>query len=100
MKVAPSCLQTLQAYGGRLLAQPASYDAFRLYAGREVTGTVDWGPTAGEGTRTGRAHPNRPRGTYRFEWREFSNESGVRMRCLLVPVEGVPGRPGPVDLLA
>jgi hypothetical protein len=64
-----------------------------------VTGTVDWGPTAGEGTKTSREHAIVLAGTYRFEWRDFSREAGVEVRSLLVPVEAVPGEPGLVDLL-
>ena len=68
----------------RLVA--ASYDAFRLHDDREVTGTVDWGPTAGEGTRTGRADPIVLTGTYSFRWQDFSEVAGRPFRYLLVPV--------------
>lgn len=70
--------------------QQASYTAFRLHDGREVTGRVDWGPTAGQGTRSGREHPIVLRGRYRFAWRDFSGVVGVRLRCLLIPVTDCP----------
>jgi hypothetical protein len=78
---------------------PASYDAFRIHEGREVTGTLDWGSTASEGTKTGREHPIVLGGNYHLTWRDYSNESGAQMRCLLIPVEEPPDEPGPVDLL-
>lgn len=81
-------------------AAPASYDEFRLHEGREVTGTVDWGPTAGEGTKTGRAHPIVLAGHYRLAWRDFSALPGSRkLRYLLVPVAGIGGVTAPIELL-
>jgi hypothetical protein len=79
--------------------KPASYDAFRIDEERRVTGRLDWGPTAGEGTRTGRQHPIVLAGRYQFRWRDFSCVGSVRLRCLLVPVAALPQEPGPVELL-
>jgi hypothetical protein len=78
---------------------PASYDAFRIHEGREVAGTLDWGASAGEGTKTGREHPIVLGDNYHLTWRDYSNVSGVQMRCLLIPVEELSDEPGPVDLL-
>lgn len=80
-------------------AVPASYDAFRIHEGREVTGTLDWGATAGEGTKTGREHPIVLGGNYHLTWRAYSDVFGAQVRCLLIPVEEAPDEPGPVDLL-
>jgi hypothetical protein len=81
-------------------ATPASYDEFRLHEGREVTGTVDWGATAGEGTKTGRRHPILLTGRYRLDWRDFSPLPGGRkVRYLLVPVAGVGEVTAPSELL-
>jgi hypothetical protein len=80
--------------------RPASYDAFRIHEAREVNGTLDWGPTAGEGTRTGREHPIVTAGSYRFAWCDFSNAGSAAFRYLLVPVVAPPATLGPVELLA
>lgn len=51
---------------------PTGYDAFRVHEGREVSGTLDWGPSAGAGTRAGRTQPLALRGDYRLAWRSYS----------------------------
>lgn len=69
-------------------ATAASYDAFRVHDGREVSGTLEWGPTAGPGTRTGRAHPIALVGRYTLTWRDFSRVGGRQFRYLALPVSG------------
>lgn len=51
---------------------PTGYDAFRVHEGREVSGALDWGPSAGAGTRAGRSEPLTLRGKCRLGWRPFS----------------------------
>lgn len=65
----------------------ASYDAFRTHEGRQVSGTVDWGASAGPGTRTGRTDPLALVGSYLLSWRDFSEVGGgVRFRYLPIIV--------------
>jgi hypothetical protein len=75
------------------------YDAFRIHDGREVTGTLDWGPTAGAGTRAGRTEPLALRGDYRLAWRLYSRVgTSAEQRYLAIMVgpgasPRPPGRP-------
>jgi hypothetical protein len=48
------------------------YDTFRIHDGAILTGTLEWGPTAGAGTRKGREPAHLLAGTYRASWRPFS----------------------------
>jgi hypothetical protein len=66
--------------------RPTAYDAFRLHEGRTVSGSLDWGPTAGPGTKTGRVDPIALDGTYELRWRPFSTVGAATFRYLLVPV--------------
>lgn len=65
---------------------PTVYDDFRLHEGREVAGTLDWGPTTGEGTKIGRTEPVTLNGRYTLTWRDFSQSGPATFRYLLVPV--------------
>jgi hypothetical protein len=78
----------------------ASYDAFRVHEGREVSGTVDWGPSAGAGTRTGRQDAITLARRYTFAWRDFSAPAGARLRYLAVPVRAGDGGPPVVAVSA
>lgn len=66
----------------------ASYDSFRIHQDREIDGALEWGPTAGAGTRIGREHPLFLAGHYRCEWNDFSEVADARFRYLLLCVEG------------
>lgn len=64
------------------------YDAFRVHSGREASGTLDWGPTAGPGTRAGRTQPLTLADAYIMRWRSFSEVGtpGVELRYLPIMV--------------
>lgn len=70
--------------------KPDANDAeFVLYKGREITGSLAWGPRAGTGTVRGREGPVEIRGRYRPQWREYSSPEGTghtRFRYLLLQV--------------
>lgn len=62
--------------------------AFRLYEGVTLSGTRDWGPQSGPGTRKNREAAIPLRGNYTVSWRDFS-DVGVaagRFRTLAVEV--------------
>lgn len=60
---------------------------FRLDDGRVLTGTLEWGPTAGAGTRASREAPLELRGTYPLHWQPYSTVAGRELRYLLLAVE-------------
>ena len=65
------------------------YDAFRIHDGSIVTGMLDWGPSAGAGTRKGREAPHALTGTYTPRWQPFSrvaSGSGGEFRTLTLIV--------------
>lgn len=63
------------------------YEAFRVHEGREVSGTLDWGPTAGPGTRAGRTEPLALRREYRLAWRPYSRVvTSAELRYLAIAV--------------
>ena len=73
-------------------AQPgAGYDAFRIYDGLVLGGTLEWGERAGSGTRRGRESPLVIGGPYELHWRDYSTV-GVGLaetfRVLVVEVGG------------
>lgn len=49
------------------------FDQFRLNEGRNVEGQLEWGPSAGLGTRRGRESPIILRGTYTAHWRPYAS---------------------------
>ena len=72
----------------------AAYDDFRLTDGRLVSGTLEWGPSAGPGTKRGREAPLSLVGRYDLHWSDYSHVvSGPAgdFRYLVVDVpRGVP----------
>jgi hypothetical protein len=65
------------------------YDAFRIHDGATLTGTLEWGPTAGAGTRKGREGAHLLAGIYRPSWRPFSTvgaRSAAEFRTLTILV--------------
>jgi hypothetical protein len=54
-------------------ARATGFDAFRLYEGRELTGQLEWGPSAGAGTRRGREAPIVLRGTHTTQWQPYAS---------------------------
>lgn len=70
--------------------KPTGYDQFRLHDGTTLTGTVDWGASAGPGTRRNREVAHTLRGTYPLRWWPYSRvaeSSGGEFRALIVQVE-------------
>lgn len=45
---------------------------FRIHEGREISGTLFWSESAGEGTMKGREEPIVIEGTYKFSWHDYS----------------------------
>jgi hypothetical protein len=69
-------------------------EAFRLHQGRELAGTLRWGPSAGPGTTRGREPDLNLAGRYELNWGSFSAVTGVgagEFRVLPIPVAA--GRP-------
>lgn len=60
---------------------------FCIHDGRELSGQLRWGPTAGPGTRKGHEGPIVLRGRYTLRWQEFKNEP-MEHRVLVVEVPG------------
>jgi len=62
--------------------------AFRLYEGRTLAGTCDWGPNTGPGTKRGRESPITLHGSYSMHWRDYSRAPGPagQFRALTVEV--------------
>lgn len=50
--------------------------AFALHEGRIVTGRLDWGPTAGVGTKGGGRTAIDLEGRYVMSWRDYSRVDG------------------------
>src|SRR5581483_679647 len=66
------------------------YDAFRIHEGSTLRGTLEWGPTAGAGTRKGREAAHALAGIYRTHWQAFSRAGAgaaeeFRTLTVLVP---------------
>ena len=64
--------------------------AFRLHEGRTVSGELAWAAHAGSGTVRSRESPLQIKGSYRFQWQEYSNfpeMSRGRFRFITVSVE-------------
>lgn len=51
--------------------QPADSD-FRIHEGRKLSGNLEWGSQASEGTKRGRNNPISIKGTYDLTWKNFS----------------------------
>ena len=69
--------------------RPVGYDRFRIHEGVELRGLLEWGPTAGAGTRKGREQAIELRGAYRCRWRPYSQvdaSAAGELRYLVVPV--------------
>ena len=49
------------------------FDEFRLHEGRRISGAMEWGPTAGPGTRKGREEPIILSGLYKLRWQDYSD---------------------------
>lgn len=64
------------------------FDEFRMHDGATLTGTLDWGASAGVGTRKGRDQPHTLAGSYLMRWRPYSHVHGVAgdFRALIVPL--------------
>lgn len=62
--------------------------AFALHEGRIVTGRLDWGPTAGIGTKGGGPTAIDLKGRYVMNWRDYSRVDGPlgKFRYLCVPI--------------
>lgn len=56
------------------------YDEFRIHEGSTLAGTMDWGPSAGPGTRRGRECPHSLTHTYRPSWQPYSRVAASRNR--------------------
>lgn len=53
-------------------SKPTAYEAFRLEEGYVLHGSLEWGVTAGPGTRKGREDILNLRGTYPVQWKNYS----------------------------
>ena len=72
-----------------LTGRRTGFDEFRLHEGRQITGTMVWGPTAGPGTRKGREEPITLNGLYELYWQDYSDFGVIghsRFRYLAVSV--------------
>lgn len=68
-----------------------AYEAFRMEEGRTVSGTLQWGNSAGEGTIKNREDPIFLSGAYEMNWQDYSLlgvASYSRFRYLSIPVYG------------
>jgi hypothetical protein len=70
--------------------RPTGYDAFRIHDGATLSGTLEWGLTAGTGTRKGREAAHLVAGIYQPRWQPFSRVGPgaaheFRTLTLLVP---------------
>jgi hypothetical protein len=64
---------------------------FRIHEGRQITGTLQWGPAAGRGSVKNREEPITLRDTYAMDWEEYSSpgtDVGETFRALVVSVRG------------
>ncbi|MHB1344028.1 MAG: hypothetical protein ACYCX3_06680 [Thermoleophilia bacterium] len=67
----------------------ACYEPLSLDEGRQVTGTLAWGATAGAGTTKGRNEPICLSGSYDIAWRAYSSlpvTSWSEFRYMAIPV--------------
>ena len=63
--------------------------AFRLHEGRILKGQFGWGPAASEGTKRDREDPISLKGTYKLQWKDYSEPIGAqygKFRFLAVTV--------------
>lgn len=69
-----------------------TYDrSFRIHQDATLTGTLDWGPGTGDGTKKNRAKALVLRGSYRMSWVDYATVgtgAGSTFRALVVPVGG------------
>jgi hypothetical protein len=72
--------------------RPGSIDeAFRMYDGACLTGTLGWGPNAGPGTTRGRTEPIALAGTYAVAWADYPTTHPScrgQFRSLVIEVGG------------
>lgn len=54
------------------------YNAFKLSAGLEKQGRMDWAPHAGASTKKGREEPIDLNGSYIMDWKVYSNLPGIK----------------------
>lgn len=86
------------SYWGPLQNPEVCYADFLIAEGRVVEGTLRWGPTAGEGTKKGRAQPIHVDSPHKLRWSEYSvvpSETYGRFRYLWICVG-----PSPSDSFA
>lgn len=78
-------------WNGPATGKPTNADAFRIHDGTTISGSRDWSPKTGTGTKQGRASAIELRGEYSIAWRDFSdlpgNKGHFRWFCLEVPVQ-------------
>lgn len=59
--------------------------AFRIHEGRQVAGTLAWASAAAPGSIRGREAPIELAGTYRLQWRDYTElPDGNAIRALLI----------------
>jgi len=82
--------------------QPRNLDTadagFRLHEGKSLHGSLEWGPSASEGTRRGREDLLQLRGSHALRWEDYSRPAGGsygRFRYLVVEVESDASKPIP-----
>lgn len=56
--------------------RPTGYDSFRIHDGAELRGRLEWGATAGAGTRRAREQAIELRRSYPCRWRRYSRVDG------------------------
>ena len=64
-----------------------AYHAYRLHEGRELNGTLAWGPTAGAGTTRGREATLAITGRHMAHWHDYSEVAATafgHLRFLVV----------------
>jgi hypothetical protein len=82
--------------------QVAADTSFRFHEGSTLSGTLEWGSSAGPGTRKSRDQPLFLAGTYIAHWSDYSTVEGRagRFRYLLIVIDSEPWRQSlrPLDL--
>ncbi len=66
---------------------PTNADAFRINDGITISGTRDWGPKTGDGTKRGRARPIELRGSYDITWQDYAELPGSKGRFRWFAIE-------------
>jgi hypothetical protein len=71
-------------------AAATAFDAFRLHDGQRLTGRLEWGASAGPGTRRLREAPIALHGSYPLRWRPYAQLDAARndeLRYLAIVVD-------------